>query len=93
MEWVGSLSAVTEHEIRVVLFRDGEHYLAQGIELDICAQGPSWQQALKRFEQTVNLQADEDEHRFYAIAPAPEKFYLLWVYGPSQASGHSGEKS
>ena len=64
-------------KIRVILFPEADMWLAQGIEHDICAQGPTKEEAITRFKMTVMLESRE-EGGLDAIGPAPKRFADLW---------------
>lgn len=85
MEWVGSLRNVTEHELRVVLIKSRDLIVAQALEVDICTQGKSLEEALKRFEHLVT-NCYRDPWAFYAIKKAPHRFFDLWENGANDAA-------
>lgn len=68
--------------VRVVIFREGDTFIAQGLEVDICAQGASPEAANERFGITLNAEAAEAEEQgidlFDMIKPAPSVFHTLY---------------
>lgn len=75
----------TPNKIRVILFQEGDLFIAQGLELDICVQGQTPEEANRRFG--VALRAEMREAAlagislFDAIEPAPAFFHSLYESG------------
>ncbi len=75
-------SVVTNEALRVVVFRDGEHWVAQCLEYDIGAQAADIETLQSRFrvvllaELSASLEANGKP--FAGIDPAPEFFHNLW---------------
>ena len=71
--------------IRVVVFREGDLFIAQGLELDICAQGKSSEEAKCRFDAALAAEICEAEARqmslFDLIDPAPAFFEAIYENG------------
>jgi len=65
------------NEIRVICFREGEIWLAQGLERDICVQAASIEDLYGRFEVAVSLEQD-DYGKLDHIGEAPKHFFDLW---------------
>ena len=81
--------------IRVIFFREGETWLAQGLEHDICVQAPTIDELYGRFEVAVSLEADS-EGKLDSIPKAPQHFFDLWEkrsgeFTPRNASGKDFE--
>lgn len=72
-----------ERGIRFVVFLDANSdiWVAQGLEVDVCAQGKSEQEARLNFVSTINLERSEARDRsrdLFDIGPAPQEFFDLW---------------
>lgn len=90
--------------LRVVLVPDGQHWFAQGLEIDYSAQGDDIEDAKRKFE--IGLQSTVDEHlkiygnmdKFLKVAP-PEvwKEFLFDPLGKhawySQVSAHTIDRA
>ena len=75
-----------EHDtIRVIAYREGEAWIAQCIEYDICAQGTDFDTAMRRLVGTVNAECrhtlDKHGKEFAGIDPAPPVFADLFEAG------------
>ncbi|MBA5779545.1 hypothetical protein H2509_20635 [Stappia sp. F7233] len=71
----------TDTVIRVVIFREGDHYIAQGLEVDLCAQGRDLEEAEKRFGVVLRAELREAKQRgasIFDIGPAPAVFHALY---------------
>lgn len=66
---------MTTERIRVIFFEDGDHWLAQGLESDICVQADRLEDLYDRFDLAVRLEEQDD---FERIGPAPQYFFDLW---------------
>lgn len=64
-------------KIRVILFREGDAWVAQGLERDICVQADRLDELYGRFEVAVRLEGSEPGG-MDRIAPAPKYFFDLW---------------
>lgn len=68
--------ATGKHDaIRVIVYRDGESWIAQCIEYDIAAQGCDFDTAMRRLTGTVNAECrytlEKHGEEFAGIDPAP----------------------
>ncbi len=77
--------ATTSHDgenLRVIVYRDGDHYVAQGLELDIATQAGDISSLLTRFDLTIEAECAMSRERggepFAGIGPAPNFFHGLW---------------
>lgn len=67
---------------RVVGTKDGDIFVAQALEVDVCAQGSSFEEALDRLR--IALHAEEMEARSAGkslnevVDPAPKMFHDLY---------------
>jgi hypothetical protein len=64
-------------KIRVILFKEGDCWVAQGLEHDVCAQAASLEDLYGRFDVAVRLENNE-EGGVDRIGPAPKYFFDLW---------------
>lgn len=71
-----------EHALRVVVFREEGQWVAQGVELDVAAQGQTLDDLFSRFELTLRLDLDECVKRgvdpIEQIGPAPAYYGEMW---------------
>ena len=70
------------HELRVVVFRDNEKWIAQCVEFDIGAQGETFDDVATRFALAIGADFQESMQRhgkpFGGIDPAPRWYAELW---------------
>ena len=64
--------------IRVIFYRDGEKWLGQAIEHDICVQANNLDDLYGRFEVAVRLECDEHGSLKH-IPSAPSHFETMWA--------------
>jgi hypothetical protein len=68
--------------LRVIVYRDGELYMAQGLEVDIATQAKDIPSLLARFDLTIDAECAMSKERggepFAGIGPAPNYFHGLW---------------
>lgn len=62
--------------LRILVFTDGEYWIAQGIEHDICVQSKNADDLFGRFEIAVRM--EEENGRLDHIGPAPRRFKKWW---------------
>ena len=71
-----------EHTLRVVAFREGDYWIAQCLEHDICVQAPDVETLQGRLN--ITLLAEDITQRKYGkggietLPPAPEHFFHMW---------------
>ncbi len=71
----------TLNEIRVVAFQEGDKFVAQALEVDVCAQGNTPDEALKRLKVALKLEAMEavsEGRSILDLGPAPQPFHVLY---------------
>ena len=87
--------------LRVLLVPDGRHYVAQGLEIDYCAQGASIEEAKTNFEEGLERTIDHNLRLHGSIKhllnPAPKELWAEVVDGwrcelYSQLSSHHVER-
>ncbi len=62
--------------LRIVLFREAQQWLAQGLELDVGVQAENLKDLALRL--AIALDAESDAGRLDALPPAPKYFQDLW---------------
>jgi len=70
--------------LRVITFKDGDAWVAQAIEKDICAQAPTQELLQERFTLTLAAELEASKERndtdtLSGIGPAPAHFRDLWL--------------
>jgi len=63
--------------LRVIFYQDGDKWLAQGIEHDICVQADTLDDLYGRFEVAVRLECSENDS-WDRLDPAPDHFEQMW---------------
>lgn len=68
--------------LRVIVYREGDIYVAQCIEYDIATQAKDIDALLERLDLTIDAECAMSKERtgkpFGGIAPAPNYFHNLW---------------
>jgi hypothetical protein len=64
-------------KIRVILFKEGDSWVAQGLEHDICVQASTVKDLYGRFDVAVRLETAEPGG-LERIGEAPKHFFDLW---------------
>lgn len=67
--------------IRVIIIKEDELWVAQGLERDICVQAENLDDLQTFFEVAVRLEGEADGG-LERIAPAPQYFHQLWDRRP-----------
>ena len=62
--------------VQTVAYQDGDWWIVQGLEHDICAQGKTLDIARYRF-QVAKVNEADDDGSLKRIPPAPEKFWQM----------------
>ena len=74
-------------ELRVVVFQEDGHWIAQCIEYDIGAQGKTYRDMAEHFALALALELEESTNRygkpFAGIDPAPAYFHKMWEHRSS----------
>ena len=72
-------------EVRVVVFREEDMYVAQCLEFDIATQAPDIEGVLDRLDLTIEAECQMSKEAtgepFSGIPPAPVYFHHLWEKG------------
>ena len=70
------------HTLRVIVFREGDIYVAQGIELDISTQAKDIDTLIKRLDLTIDAECamslERGGKRFEGVPSAPNYYHDLW---------------
>ncbi len=81
------MSSGMARTLHTIVFRDGDLFVASGVELDIVAQGKSAREASERLEVVLNAELREAEHAgrdVFDIGPAPAEVQAMFR-GPDDA--------
>lgn len=69
--------------VRVIVMKDGDDYIAQCLEYDICANASDVESALKRFVTKFsferNFSIERNGSPFAGIDRAPDEYFDMWV--------------
>ncbi|WP_022693720.1 hypothetical protein [Ponticaulis koreensis] len=74
----------TQLGLRVLTFKEGDVFVAQAIERDICVQANDFDTLKKRFECVVMLELEkshgrQDDTPLSGIDAAPQEYFDLWM--------------
>ncbi len=67
--------------VRVITFREGDMFVAQALEVDVCAQGKTPDEANRRLVATLREEdrlAKAENRSVYDIGPAPHPFHVMY---------------
>jgi hypothetical protein len=69
--------------IRVLLFQEGEHWIAQGLEIDYASAGESLADAQERFITGLSLTMEEHLAKYNSLTklvrPAPQHVWQMYL--------------
>ena len=68
----------TDPLMRVVITKEGDKFVGQVLEHDICSQGATIDQLMDRLGLTIELERQERGGTLADIAPAPDEFHKIW---------------
>jgi hypothetical protein len=75
-------SGTHTEQVRAILFREGDVWVGQCIEYDICTHADNLTNLNKKLEMTIQMQRDRSIERygspFAGIPPAPPRFEEMW---------------
>jgi hypothetical protein len=67
--------------VQVLMFRDGEHWVAQGIEYNIAAQGRTQEETKRAFARTfvgrLIWDMQHDREPLAGLGPAPQRYLAM----------------
>jgi hypothetical protein len=73
---------VNIHALRVLLFQEGDHWIAQGLEVDYTAAGDSVNDVRMRFEQglglTIGAHLEKYDSLDRLLKPAPAEIWKMF---------------
>lgn len=67
--------------IRVITFKEGDLFVAQALEVDVCAQGKTIEEANKRLVALLHMEEQEAKangRTLFDVGPAPHPFHVLY---------------
>lgn len=67
--------------LHTIVFKDGDLYIASGVELDIVAQGTTQDEAMSRLELVLNAEMQEARatgRDLFDLGPAPDSVQSLF---------------
>lgn len=76
--------------MRVVITKEGDKFVGQLLDHDICSQGATIDQLMDRLGLTIDLEKDARGGSLADIGPAPDEFHKIWDEGrrlDDEASG------
>ena len=89
--------AKSDGGIRIIVFRDGDSWIAQCLEYDICAQASDLDELRSRIAATIEAERDfsrqSGKKPFEGIAPSPKHYFDMWekrstfTSGPEEVGG------
>jgi hypothetical protein len=69
-------------QLRVVAFQEGDGWIAQCVDYDLCVQGKNLAQAKRRMTALIRLEAeytkDKNGEYFAGLDPAPDYFFAMF---------------
>lgn len=75
------MTAHRDTTVRVVTFKEGNLFVAQALEVDVCAQGSTADEANRRLLATIRIEEREAiaaGRNLFDIGPAPHPFHVLY---------------
>lgn len=76
------MDKVMADQIRIVVFKEGDVWVAQCLEYDICTQAPTTKSLRRRINATIDAERDYSlKHKrepFAGIGKAPKHFFDMW---------------
>ena len=77
--------------LRIVAFQEGDVWIAQCVELDLCVQGKDLAQAQRRMSALITLEAayttEKHGEAFRGIDPAPDYFAAMFEGASASLEG------
>lgn len=67
-----------QNTIHVVVFKEGNLYIASGVEVDIMAQGKTLDEAIQRLEVVVHAEMADRGNDLSDIGPAPDTIQKMF---------------
>jgi hypothetical protein len=89
------MNKVKKNMIRVIVFMDGDQWVAQCLEHDICAQAADLEELRSRIGATIEAEAEYSKRNgkkpFEGIEPAPKHYHEMWERRSDFSSASAGE--
>ena len=63
-----------EQPLRIIVIKEGDMYVAQCLEYDICTQGPDIDTLRERMNCLLEVELEEGQH----LDEAPQRFHKMW---------------
>lgn len=67
-----------DKQLRVIIFKDGDLFIAQCLEYDVAAQGRTEEEAQERLEVALRAEAREAKEAGKTLDPAPAMFHAIY---------------
>jgi hypothetical protein len=71
----------SKQDIRIVVYREDEVFVAQCLEYDICTQAPDKGTLRERMDCLIEIELREMEKTGQELDPAPDRFHDMWDEG------------
>lgn len=81
---------MNEKIMRVVIKKEGDLFVAQCLEHDICSQGNTIDELMERLVGTVRLECEERDGDLDDIEPAPDLYHEIWDNARQLSDSDSG---
>ena len=78
--------------MRVLIRKEGDMFVGQCLEHDICSQGASVDELMERLTYTIELERRARDGNLDDIDAAPDEFHQIWANARpfvDDGSGHS----
>ena len=69
------------NDIRIIVYKEDDHYIAQCLEYDICTQAGDRDTLRDRMACLIECEIRAMEESNQAIDAAPERFHNMWDKG------------
>ena len=70
-----------ENDLRIVVYKEDDVFIAQCLEYDICAQAPDKETLRERMDCLLECEVAEMERTGQELDGAPERFHNMWRDG------------
>lgn len=75
---------------RVVVFRECDVWLAQGLEHDICAHGHDFGELRNNWALVLAAERQLRDGSLAGLEEAPRRFFVMWEKAPGRVAGWEG---
>ena len=73
-----------DEKLRIVVIKDGEMFVAQCLDYDICTQAADIDTLRDRMDCLIQVELESSQ----AIDTAPERFHMMWDTTTSMSGDH-----